>query len=46
MDLPFPKPCQCTVCHAITRGYHEEYPIHGVNPGPKRYLSKCEEKTF
>ena len=35
---------QSTACHAcFTRGYQEEYPVHEVNPGPKPYLSKCEE---
>ena len=39
--------CQSTACHAhFTRGCQEEYPMHGVNPGPKPYLSKCEEKDL
>ena len=38
---------QSTVCHAcFTKGCQEEYPMHEVNPGPKPYLSKCEEKDL
>ena len=30
----------------FTRGYQEEYPMHGVNLDPTPYLSKCEEKDL